>query len=636
MQQATKRLTLEDGALLLLGAFCISIALYHPFYFGDELFSFAFGAQHDGKFLGTFNELNSYKPRILMNILWASIVAQELPRWIPMSVNAAALGACAWLVYGISIRVFQASRPAAFIGALLVLVSRFNVMLYYDYVSGTVESLSLMFFLAGFWMLADPILNNAATSWKRWVLATGFFIACILVHERFVAGIAGLLGLSVLARLPAIVHQRDWRSIVIPAGCVFVIGLIVVALVKTLSNNPVTLGTSGRTVTVNGATFNVARTYIQNLFLGSNYGPDWFVGLLNQGHPSASWLFRGSALVFILAWVVPFYYRKAGGVEPFQYARTFQRVLPLLGFILGMVAVASLPGADRQEARWMYPAMSFVILLIHCLYSGFARYLLFALLAISNAYYIYYGTLERIASINGSEAALRIGRAMEYVDFPGDSGIMISVTEPDTSWVIGGPDGKVFCAVNLSAKNCIMSRGQPGTPLQTGYSFGLMPHGQNRRGDWTYRYVTKDEVDILLDPSNVPTGGQVLGASGQWPEWMLARPESATERGLLLPGISENFLRKDVAELDGRLLVYKAVAIDGATSVPMRLQVNWHDASNNFLGASIDVMEVGAKEREFVTWVTPPQNAAYGYIYATLHADGQGKVLLIEVRLVEL
>ncbi len=631
-----KSIIQEDGILLLLGAFCIAVGLYHPFYFGDELFSFAFGAHNEGRFIGTFNELNSYKPRVLMNIIWAMIVAQEWPRWVPMAINASALGASAWVVYAISIRVFNASRPAALIGGLLVLISRFNIMLYYDYVSGTVESLSLLFFLVGFLLSANAVLNGATLSWRRWVFAIAFFTATVLVHERYVAGIAGLFGFSLLARMPFILRQRDWRSVIMPCICVVATGLIVVALVKALSNNSVTMGTSGRVVTVNGETLHVARTYLQNLFLGANYGPDWFVGLINQGNPMSGKIFRGAALIFALAWIVPFFYRERAGSAIGARARMLQQALPLVGFILGMVAVASLPGADRQEARWMYPAMTFVILLIHCLYAGFGRYFLLALLVLTQVFYIRYGSLDRIASINGSETALRIGRAMDSVDFPGNAGIMISVPEPDTSWIIGGSDGSVFCSVNLSAKNCVMSRGRPGTPLQGAYGFGLVPQGLNRRGDWTYRYVPKGEVDMLLNPDAVPAGGRILGKSADWEGWVVARPELVTAAGLVLPGLSENFLRMEAADMDGRILVYKAVAIDGANNVPMRLQINWHDSNNSFLGAAIEVVEVGTKEREYVTRVTAPDKASYGYVYATLHANDKGSVILAEVRLVTL
>jgi len=147
-----------DLVAIAVATLALSIHFYHPYYFGDELFSFNFGEQAGNTLMGVFNGLNSYKPRMVMNFLWAVIVSQDLPRWIPMIVNAAALAGCAALVYSMARVYFNARRLPALLAAAMMVACRFNIMLYFDYVSGTVEAISLLFLLAGTALAARSLL----------------------------------------------------------------------------------------------------------------------------------------------------------------------------------------------------------------------------------------------------------------------------------------------------------------------------------------------------------------------------------------------------------------------------------------------------------------------------------------------
>jgi hypothetical protein len=626
----------SDGIILLLLSLCISTALYHPYYFGDELFSFAFGMRHDGEFWGTFSELNAYKPRVLMNLIWAAIVAGEVPRWGAMFVNASAMTACAILVYRIGTRNLGATRGAALFAALLLLGSRFGAMLYYDYVSGTVETISLALFLAGLSMSADAVFDGKVLPWRRLIAAIACLLLAVTVHERFVAGLAGAMAVVSLFWVKRHWAQKDARGLIFPVLGVVLPAIAVVLLVKTLSPNPLTMGTSGQTVQVSGGTLQIAATYLQNVFLGSNFGPVWFVGSLNQHHPWAVWVFRISAILLALGWIVPWLLRGRPSIAKGDNGIRYQAIAVLCAFIVGMVLVASLPGADRQEARWMFPVFAALLLLILATYRSRARAVLLLLLALSQAFYLAYGSPERIASINASLAAKQLGRAMDSVDFPGDAGVMVAVPEPDTSWVLGGADGQVFCRVNLSKRNCLFSfsAASDSAQAQAEYGFGLTPQGANRRGEAYYRYVPRAQVAAMLGSTVLPQGGDVIGHGATWSDWTF-NPASRTERGLVLAGLAENFYRLEAKRLDGKFLVYRAEPLEGER-VPMRIQVNWHDASNGFLGAFIDVVDVSGPVKDYPALIIAPENAAYGLVYATLHDGAVGKVRLESVRVVDL
>lgn len=610
----------------------LSLAVLHPFYFGDELFSFAFGAQHGKNFAAVFADLNAYKPRVVMNLLWAMIVAFDLPRWVAMACNAIALAVSAGLVYSLSLRRFAAPRLAALLGASLVLVSRFDVMLLYDYVSGTVETISLASFLAGIALAAPLLFDDDELSPRRWIAAIGCFVIATLTHERYLAAIGGVMALFVLVQVVVRLRSGSWR--VGRGGLGFALvatllpAVLYVALVKLLSQNSLTMGTSGQEIQLGAGTVRVAATYVSNVFLGTNYGPAWFVGRLNQDHPSATVVFAICAAACGLAWALPWAARRWLG--PARSVAADRGSLLFLAAACGLILVASLPGAARQEARWMFPVLACVVLLVQSAYRGLFRYLLLAVLAAVQLYYLGWGATEQIASINASQMAERLGNFARNVDPPGAAGLVLASPEPDTSWVLGG-NGDVFCRVNLSPGACLYNRSGFDAGLATGYGYALIPSGDPSGP--AYRLLPKVQADGMISPAGLPAGGDFLARPGQWDGWNIVDAAKAQADGLHLVGLSENFVRADVGALDGAFIVYRARAVRG-DQVPMRLQVNWHDARGTFIAAFVNVVAVTRADADYPALLFAPQGAAYGYVYATLHDGAQGEVVLESVRLV--
>ena len=89
-------------AVAMLISTIVHLLVFHPYYFGDELFNFAMAEASGGSFLETFAKLNSYKPRVLFNGWWALISTSDWPRLVPMLVSAGflavALAAACFLV----------------------------------------------------------------------------------------------------------------------------------------------------------------------------------------------------------------------------------------------------------------------------------------------------------------------------------------------------------------------------------------------------------------------------------------------------------------------------------------------------------------------------------------------------------
>lgn len=623
---------LQDGwltlAILLMAVVCVAALAYHPVYFGDELYSFQSARNADGQLFATLVEMNKYKPRVLMNVAWAVIATEQWPRWMPMLAFAISLGLAAWLVHRMALAL-GAGRFNALLAAFLVLFSRYDAMLYFDYVSATVETMSLVLFLAGLHALLFSSRTDAGR-FKPGSMRMGFVLACfaatVLVHERYIAAFACI---SVVIACLAL---RDSKSDVGPrrfiaAGALVLLPLLIyVVLVKSLSITSLTTGTGNMEVKPGLATLIVAAKYASNLMLGSNFGPDWFMGTLNQGHPwhRAVWLISGT--IFLLAWVIPWIVRKRRLVSTDQP----DIVCVLLASMAGLILVASLPGADRQEARWMLPVFAQCVLLIVALYRRRAATVLLLLLACSQIFYFAYGGLGSMSSIRVSRMAGALGQALEAVNLPGRAGMMLASPEPDTTWMLG-VDGKVFCEVNLPADNCIYPRkaGAEQAPGRVG--FGLVYTGTSLTAAPSYRYVASDQLAVALNPAQA-AGGRVLGDQAEWSGWVLSGKAVIQADGLRVLGLSDNFLRMDAADLDGAMLIYRAHAAGGPTQ--MRLQVNWHDAADAFLGAQLEVVEVGLQPGTFSTMLTVPEKAAYGNVYASLHDAAPNPVVIGSIRLV--
>ena len=612
-------------AVLVVVALLIGTYFHHPYYFGDELFSFN-AAPGEG-FRETLKALNDYKPRLLMNIVWSAVVTFNLPRWVPMLLVAGSLGAGSALFYRLVRDLFGARHRDALVGAGLLLFSRFDVMLYYDYVSGMVEALSLALFLAGLTLLARPLLiDGSFRPNRRVILGCALWLLVVMVHERYIAAFAVFSGMMVVRAFASDRASGIFRSLPLAAALTVLPVLLYVGLVSALSTTSVMTGTSGQEVTLGLGTFEVAASYVANVLLGSNFGPSWLTGHLNHLHPWHATVFAISAVVGVGAYAWPWI--RGRRVET---SRLWTTVTLLLA-ALAMIFVASLPGADRQEARWMLPVLVLVLMAVFATYRGVATTGVLAFMLASQLVYVTWGGLQTIASIRASQTAKALASTVSTLDLPGERGVMLLAAEPDTSWVLGN-DGREFCRLNLSGTNCLLPKAAAVKLQGDRIGFGIMSTATDLLETPRFRLVSGDLAELSLHPQQF-SGGKALGKGNAWPNWVLGPSARITDQGLLVTGMGDNFLKVDAARLRDAMLVYLASSVANQRS-QLRLQVNWHDAADRFLAAQIEVVDTTAQPGNFATLATLPENAAHGYVYATLHDGAKTGVLIQSITVVE-
>ena len=620
----------DSGAAALIAfllTLIVAITFYHPYYFGDELRPFL-SVEDGGGVFQTFINENKYKPRLIMNFLWSVIAVTEPSRFVAMLVVAGTMWLSAWAFIKLA-RGFGAPDLAAMLGAILLICSRYDIMIYFDYVSGSIESISLALFLWGLYLLSEPVLGikiSRLTSRTADALGLALWIAVVLVHERYAAGFlaisfAMLLREAILRwRSKAVVSKSPLsRQRIILAFLIAVLPLgLHVILVMTLSENSLLVGTADHEVSLDDGVIKAFGIYIANLFFGTNYGKNWFVGFLNQEHPWHKYVVLVSVPLFLAVWIFP--WMKRGAV--FLSLERISGILILISCLVAMIFVASLPGIELQQARWVLPMFALQLLALLAIFRGTALYAILTLMLASNIFFGIFGGLQMIANINASRMANSLATSLNSIDPPGTMGAMLLAAEPDTTWVLGD-DGELFCRLNLNDTNCLMPKAA--AVHAPAIDFGINSTQKALTSPPTYALVSKRVALAALGQGEGDSGepGHILGWSG----WLLSPHAKIQEGGLLVSQLSDNFLRVSASSLQDAMITYRAQSANGQKS-EFRLQVNWHDSQDKFLSAQLEVVTASSEEQPFTTMLAVPRDAKWGYVYATLH-DGETNPVLI-------
>ncbi|WP_213604679.1 hypothetical protein [Pseudoxanthomonas japonensis] len=593
-------------AVAMLISTIVHLLVFHPYYFGDELFNFAMAEASGGSFLETFAKLNSYKPRVLFNGWWALISTSDWPRLVPMLVSAGFLAvALAAACFLVQLR----GRKALMLQIMLVLVvvtCRFGVMLPFDYVASIIEFSSLAFFLLGLLILIRArFLEHVSV--KPGLMALSLFAAAIFSHERYVAAVfavGGVIGLAgLLRRKPA---GMAWGVILGALG-----PLVFVALSKMISVVSLSTGTAGLSVALGTDTLNAAGIYLGNLFLATSQGHSWFFAKL-PADPLSTWLTAIAGLA-LCVWLVDAVRRK-------EY---LDSSLYLFASMLALLVIACLPGTGRQEARWLFPVFVLFAIMVATHGALWARLVMLGTMLTTNAAFLLQGSPEKIYNIVASSQARDLSLALNHVKAPGSVGLIVGEREPDVSWMLGGggfgpglstTPGVQFSRINLLEGIHVFravddAKGQLGVEPD----FGVKAVGSG-----SYAFMTQHELRSATT-ADVPPLEELrkLGGDGLWQSWTL--------RGLAVDAIGEvhltadadGFLRVPVQQLEGRLLVYRMKSLSGQP-VQARLQVNWMSDSDRFLSATIQVVDVAVEGKDYAMFLAPPVGAKDGLVYITL------------------
>lgn len=597
----------------LLAALVLHLLCAHPYYFGDELFNFAMAEDAGRSFVSTYAKLNSYKPRLAFNGVWAFIAVQQPPRLFVMTASAAMLALALTSLLAISYKAH--SQRKLWLGLLVVLAvatSRFGVMLPFDHVAGLIEYSSLAFLALALVQALQPGFIETGNRWTGGVVLALLTLA-VLTHERYLAPVLALGGGFVVIGLVTRTKHLVWWGAIFAAipACVFL------GLTKLLAVVPLTTGTAGLPVTLGVDTIKAFAIYCASLLLSANVGYDWFFPKLAPGAlPIVVSVLSTIALVGWLA-----------GLRRERHTKEDA----LLGLVvLSLLAVACLPGTTRQEARWLFPAAAFFATLVARVGVSWSQLLLLAAAVISNITFLLLGKPDQIYNIAASKQARDLGLALNSVRPPGSVGVVLGAREPDISWALGGGNfgpgltaapGVMYSKINLPNGFYLFSKEQDvrerhGRPPD----FGVV-----RAGD-SHAYIPSNVLRAISNPSDLDLRQlQQLGGDNHWRGWTLRGLQPDPAGRLILRAEGDGFFEVPATALDGRVLVYRMKALEGAPT-RARLQVNWMGTDDQLLAAPITVVDVAPDPRNFATFLVAPAGAKSGLVYVTLDTPSSAKV----------
>lgn len=487
----TKSNILVDLLSLMTASLALSWLLYHPYYFGDELTAF-FREGNARRFYSIYTDLNTYKPRLVFNALWALYGSLDVSRRIPMFVNASCLGGAASLMYLIALRHFGASRILSLLLAATLITSRFGIMLYFDYLSGNIETLSLLFFLAALYY-AFNLFDEGSNHPSYPILVIVLSCLCVFVHERYIAATFVMGAFLVVKAL----HANNMKRRVALCGVATALlpGIAFFLAGKVLGSLPISTGTSGRMVSVGIETASSFLSYLANVFLDTNFGSPWFVGTLKLDTSPGVFLIPTLAISLLCLWLTLL-------IKVRQNNDDRLRTLLVFSIVIALIVVASLPGPNKQESRWMFPAAAVLGLFAISVSRRKVAYLLLITLLTGNVVYYYTGSYKGIFNVQASTTARQFGEAFQRAKRPDGPGIILNAPEPQTSWWLGGDtvlgndasSGLYFCRKNFRIDAaCIY----PPTAMNTHhYTFGFK-YGHTTDGGPTFTYTSGHVLDVF-------------------------------------------------------------------------------------------------------------------------------------------
>jgi hypothetical protein len=617
-----------DVLLIVLLTACAFGLAFHPYFFGDELIAYELAA-HNDSFFAIFHELNTNKPRLVFNGIEALLAKLQVTRMTHVVLVATCMAWINVLILSVARYQFNASRLLAWLLILGVLSSRYGVMLYFDYQSGLIETLSSALLLSTM-LLAWLAYRHKFNAWyAAGALATAIITG--FVHERYMVGALAIGGVITLTEHLGKAAMR--RKTVV--GWALSLGLVPLLLywfaIKVVGALPITTVGGAQRVSLGIDTVWTALTYSYNVLLGGNYGPEWFWGHYAYSHPAGK--FMGWVTAFCTSLMIAVIVVRKGIAEHGRWL--------VLGFgtvVIAFIAIASLAGTVRQEARFMFPAGIVVLITWFLILKNPWRYVAIASILATNMMYFLLNSHDSMMYIYSSRAANSLASSLLAVHSSGMHGIVVG--NRDDLWTIGGGSqwgrghrkGELFSTINLGSAVHIDPFVEGETIDQDFYDFGLVFDGFGPHRTATYRRVSIDTALRMvgaLDLDNIPVKLS-LGSKDSWANWQWRSPPEFVDGALKLAAGVEGWLAVPAQDLNEAWLVFQARAQD-KLETPMRLQVNWHAKDNRFLSTTIRVVYPTEILNSYSTMLIAPAEAEIGYVYATLHGDVNGIVEVQEV-----
>lgn len=616
--------------LALLGAFALLLTLfgYQSAYFGDELFPF-FVAKTSASFSEVFFRINEYKPRFVFNGIWTLLTWWQAPRYVAACLNFIGMWSAASLVYILGRRYLDASMPMAMTAAACVLISRFGMVLYHDYLSGIIGTWGLALFL-----VTTVHLCRLVTGPRISVAGCLGYIALgavtIFVYETYVAGllVLGLAGIT-LALFDRTRTARERRLLAITGLLIWALPLFMFVLAtQWFSTFSVMTGTAGQTVAVGAGTVRTFLNFSANVLLGTNYGLEWFTGYFNAAAREGRLVGYGFATVLAVLWTLVLV-RSRG---EWQRRSLFISAI-FMAMIAATIAISSLPGPQKADGRWMFPVSAFVALFVLSIPASFVRNLLLVSLLGVSAFHLSVRSYEGIYNVKASQSAARLAEAM-YAAVPlGKRGLVLGITDGDMEWILGGnalqgndvTSGDVYCWINLRTLPCLDPRSALNRASLENYDFALA-YADGVRAPTRLYAVPRSALPLLVQPTvAMANDSHVLGGTEQgWNNWSWQGAPPSPGADVEISGNRVGTFRMAVSEMEGRVIAYEAYSGTAPGRASMRLQVNWLDGKSALVDAQIKVVTPEQAPRLFTMLLDPPPGSVFADVYVTAHDSSAG------------
>jgi hypothetical protein len=176
----------------------------------------------------------------------------------------------------------------------------------------------------------------------------------------------------------------------------------------------------------------------------------------------------------------------------------------LVAVVAAMIVVASLPGLDHVQSRWMFPLGILVAMVWIIMAKGAWRHVVVAVILATNLAYLLLGSHDSMAQVYASRSASSLAGSLLGVVPIGKSGIVVGLDSD--SWTIGGcclipmgpRQGDTFSKVNLKSAVHI-DPFVPGFPIDPAhYDFGLAFDGFSPNMTARYRLVSVAEALAVI------------------------------------------------------------------------------------------------------------------------------------------
>ncbi len=615
--------------IILASIFATALA-YHPYFFGDELWSLRYAVKFDYSFIKIFHELNaSYKPRIVFNAILASLAHFKAERIIYAELITLSYIWINIILYYASTRIFKTGRIIALLLVATVLTSRYGIMFYYDYCAGLLDLLSTGAFFTFLLLLWFTIKD--AWNLKFAILTFVFSIITVFISEKYIAALAAAAIIFIAYEFIKVKTNIKIYKI-IWALSLFLIPLLSFALASIGYNRSMFIGTANQQIKIGLDTIQCFLAYFYNLFFLGNYGYAYLWGSRSIDINRSGLLFSIVAIALIIILFLILLLKK-------KLNNRFISIYALFFIIISILLVSSLPGTLYQHPRWVFSAGILVPVFWIQLFKGNWRYIPVVIILFTNIFFLASKNLNTMVQVNSSQTANSIAGALNSVSPIGHRGIIFG--NPGNIWIIGGADsfteaatiGDTFSKVNLRSKlNIEVLMPELGYKyIPDNYDFAIL---SNPMDNPVFRYVPVSIAMVLGNIVNIealPIKGKIFDKR-QSDLFELGKNNFKfnSDGNINVLSGDVRWINIPASMLKGKIIVIKIKSTNGKNTASIgslikntvSVKIDWYDINNKVLLYSTSSMIAINNTWSYQkVYFFPPNSAGFGHLYLPVTSE---------------